>query len=317
MSNALANRLGQVNLAGDPDALFLKIFSGMVQEAYDRALNYRDKILVKNIPYGKSAQFPTTGQAAVRYHTPGSEILGGTIPLAEKIILLDDMLISDIFIASIDEMKNHYDVRANFANQMGQALARFVDMNISRTITNAARTATPTITGGNAGSYTEDADLATDGQKVWSAAYNAVTGLDVKDIPSGDRFIMFDPTRYALAVRSEKPINVDINPGGNGSLAQGVLYYINGVPVFKTNNMAQADDRANTQMPASRQVDYSPTVGQVWHRGAAGMLELLGRTMEMERDIRRQGTLLVGKQVHGHGDLRPEGAWELRTAAPS
>lgn len=314
--NANPNRLGQINLAGDPQALFLKVFSGLVQNAFDRATIYNDKIDSRVIPHGKSVQFPTTGLANVRYHTPGSEILGGTIPLAEKTILLDDLLISDIFTAYIDELMNHYETRSNFAHQMGQALARFDDQNISRVITNAARAAA-TITGGQAGRQITDADLAADGQKIWSAVFNAGVGLDQSDIPQDGRYAILDPVRYALALRSEKPINVDLNPGGNGSLASGKLFLINDIPLFKTNNMAQADDRANTMMPTSRQKDYSPTIGQVFHRSAAGKVVLQGLTMQMMEDIRRQGHLMIGKLLGGYGDLRPEAAYELRTGIPS
>jgi len=36
--------------------------------------------------------------------------------------------------------------------------------------------------------------------------------------------------------------------------------------------------------------------------------------MESEYDIRRQGTLMVGKLAYGHGILRPEAAVEIKTA---
>jgi len=314
MANANPNRVGQINLAGDPQALFLKVFSGLVQNAYDMATIYGDKVSNRTIANGKSVQFPTTGLAGVRYHTPGSEITGQTIPMAEKLILLDDRLISDVFIAAIDELMNHYEVRSNYAHQMGQALARFDDQNISRIIHNASYAAA-TVTGGQAGRQITDADLATDGQKIWAAVFNAGVGLDQSNIPQQGRVAILDPVRYALALRSEKPINTDINPGGNGSLASGRLNLINDIPLYKTNNMAQTDDRTNAMMPASRQHDYSTMLGQVFHNSAAGTVTLQGLTMQMMEDIRRQGHLMIGKLLKGYGDLRPEGAYSLQTAA--
>lgn len=316
MSNANPNRIGQINLAGDPRALFLKVFSGLVTNSYDRATVYNTLVQNRTIPYGKTAQFPFTGRANVMYHTPGTEILGDTIPLNEKTISVDDMLISSLFLADIDELLNHYEVRSNFAHQMGQALARFDDQNISRVVTLAARAAAAVL-GGQAGGQITDADLATDGQKIWTAIFNAGVGMDQKDVPHDGRVAVLDPVRTALVVRSEKPINTDFNPGGNGSLANGRVFLINDIPLRKTNNMAQADDSANAQMPTTRQHDYSTTVGQVFHRDAAATLTLQGLTMEMERDMRRQGTLLVGKFLKGYGDLNPPAAYELRTANPA
>ena len=36
--------------------------------------------------------------------------------------------------------------------------------------------------------------------------------------------------------------------------------------------------------------------------------------MESDYDIRRQGTLLLGKLAYGHGILRPESAVEITTS---
>ena len=35
--------------------------------------------------------------------------------------------------------------------------------------------------------------------------------------------------------------------------------------------------------------------------------------VEMEYDVRRQGTLLVAKYAMGHGILRPDAAFEIKT----
>ena len=39
--------------------------------------------------------------------------------------------------------------------------------------------------------------------------------------------------------------------------------------------------------------------------------------MESAYDIRRQGDLMLGKYLVGHGALRPEESIEIRTGAPS
>lgn len=316
MANANPNRLGQINLAGDPDALFLKVYSGLTMEAFDRESAFRNRHMVRTIPFGKSAQFPASGLANVRYHTPGSEIVGSTIPVAERVILVEDMLISDVFIAAIDELKNHYDLRSIFAHQQGQAMAKFYDQNVARAIINAAR-ANAAVTGLPNGYQITDADLATDGNKLYAAVFNSGVQLDANDVPNSGRWAGFKPVQYALIVRSEKPINRDVNPEGNGSIASGFVGRINDIPLFKTNNLATADDRTNAQMPSSRQHDYSPTVGLVFHEGAAGTVQLQDMTFEMIDDRRRQGTLLLGKYLTGHDKLRAEAAVELRTAAPA
>jgi hypothetical protein len=45
-----------------------------------------------------------------------------------------------------------------------------------------------------------------------------------------------------------------------------------------------------------------------------GTVKLMDLGVEMAYDIRRQGTLIVGKYAMGHGILRPECAVEIKTA---
>ena len=79
---------------------------------------------VRNIQNGKSASFPVTGKITADYHTAGNEITGSTVKQTEKLINIDDMLISSTFVAEVDELKNHFDVRSIFSNEMVRALAK-------------------------------------------------------------------------------------------------------------------------------------------------------------------------------------------------
>lgn len=315
MANQTPSRIGQINAAGDPTALFLKVFSGEVLTAFLRSSFYRDKLMWRMISSGKSAQFPTTGLATAGYHTPGAEILGQQIKGSERIITIEDLLLASVFVANIDELMTHFDVRGPYTEQIGQALAKFLDQNLSRVVSNAARQATPNVTGLPAGTLLTDADFATDGTKLYGGIFNAGVVLDQNDIPREGRQTTLKPTQYALLVRSEKPIHADLNPGGNGSLAEGTVYRLDGMPIGKTNNYVQSDDRTRTDMPASRQHDYSTSRFQVFGKGVAGTVALQDITSEMAYDIRRQGTLMLSKYLVGHDFLRPEAAVEGITAA--
>lgn len=316
MSNANPSRLGQVNAAGDPLAIFLKVFAGQVLAAFDRNTAFKQRHLVRTISNGKSAQFPVTGLATSRYHTPGAEILGQAIRHGERVISVEDLLISDVFIANIDELMNHYDVQSIYSNELGQAMAKMYDQNVSRAGINAAR-GTAAVTGLPGGANIENASFATDGTALWNGIFSAATTMDVNDVPQNDRYAFVRPVQYALLVRSEKPINRDLGNEGNGSLASGQIYRINDVEIVKTNNLVSSDDRAATDQPSSRQNDYSVTQGLVTHKNAMGTVQLQDLTMETDYQVNRQGTLMVAKQLVGHDKLRPEAAVELRSGTPA
>ena len=66
--------LGQINGAGDRDALFLKVFSGEILTTFEEMNVMKDLHMVRTIQSGKSAQFPVTGIATAKYHTAGENI---------------------------------------------------------------------------------------------------------------------------------------------------------------------------------------------------------------------------------------------------
>lgn len=308
MSNANPSFLGQVNAAGDKSALFLKVFAGEVLTAYNTACKFKDKHRIRQIKSGKSAQFPATGKTTANYHTPGTEILGQPIKHNEQVIIIDDVLISDVFVSEIDELKNHYDVRAPYTEQLGQALAKTYDQNVAQVGVLAARATNP-VTGLPGGSSITAATLRTDSVALGVALFQAAEILDSKDIPETDRFAYVLPAQYYLAVQNKDLINKDY--AGLGSIAKGTIESIAGLTIVKTNNLPVTNI---TTGPSKYQGDFSKVAFLVMNREAVGTVQLMDLAIESERDIRRQGTLILAKYAVGHGILRPNCAVEGKIA---
>lgn len=322
MANATPSRLGQINGAGDALALFLKVFSGEVLETFKRQALFREKHLLRTIASGKSAQFPATGIAQAYTHTPGDEILGQLINANEAVISIEGLKLAPVFIANIDEAMNHYDYRSIYSTDIAQALSKLYDADVSRVMANAARTTTPNVNGvfpNNTLTSTEvNALFATDGPTLFNGIYDAGVVLDTRDVPMDERNVFTRPTQYALLVKSEKPFDRRLNGEGvTGGYATGEVRLINGMPVWKSNNYANTNNVGDATQPASRQHDYSTSQALVTHKTAAGTVALQDVTMETEYDMRRQGWLMLGKYLCGHGVLRPEAAFELQSADPA
>src|SRR5690625_2961813 len=108
MANANVSRLGAVNQGSNERELFLKVFAGEVLTAFEQHNRMLALTRSRSITHGKSAQFPVTGRIGAEYHTPGTEIKGLPVNHSERVITIDDLLISHAFIADIDEAMNHY-----------------------------------------------------------------------------------------------------------------------------------------------------------------------------------------------------------------
>jgi hypothetical protein len=311
MANANPSRIGQVNGAGDARALMLKVYGGEVLGAFDRQSAFRQRHMVRTIPYGKSASFPVTGYMSAAYHTPGTEIVGTNVKANERLIVIGDTLVAAAFIPNIDEMLNHYDIRSVHANEMGDILARTYDQNVARTgILNARGAAI--VDGLQGGSSITNANMATDGTVLYQSIFNSGVLLDQKDIPFDDRSTFIRPVQYALVVQSEKPINFDLNQGSldNGSIAMGTVRRINNMELVKTNNLPNANDSANANIPTTQQGDFSKTQFLSQHRNAIGTVQMQDITSESTWDPRRLGTLMTARYLVGHGSLRPEAGVE-------
>ena len=327
MANATVSRLGLVNNTGtDFDALFLKTFSGEILTAFAENNIFNESMhTVRSIASGKSAQFPVLGTATAAYHTVGTPLVGANqIKANEKIINIDDLLISQAFVADIDSLKNHYDVRQTYSSELGKALARTYDQNVAKVIANASRAST-TLSGGNGGivltlanGNTASSDVT--GDELAAAIYDIAQTFDERDIPTTDRFVVLPPAEYyKLAESATRTIDVDFNPGGNGSFASGKVQQIAGMPVMMSNNVPQSNVGSN---PSGANNTYSgddsKTIGLVFHKSAVGTVKLMDMTTEIsgsDYNLMYQGTLMVAKYALGHGILRPEAAATIKLSA--
>lgn len=310
MSNATVLRIGDNNTAGTPTVNFLKVYGGEVMAAFDEANITADKHMIRSIKSGKSASFPATWKVTAAYHTPGAEIVGQTSNISERVISIDDLLISDVFLANIDEAMSHFEVRGEYSRQTGLTLANKWDTNVLQLAVLAAR-ASATVTGayGGATSTSTTTLYKTSASDLAAGIFLAMQNFDEKDIPESDpRFCVVKPAQYYLLAQNTTVINKDW--GGAGSYSEGNILKVGGAPIIKSNHLPTTNVASG---PAAYQGDFTKTAAAIFTKAAVGTVKLLDLAMEMEYDVRRQGTLIVSKYAVGHGILRPECAYELKT----
>src|SRR6056300_1340852 len=356
MSDTSPSRVG-VNQTTDgsfaqDNALFLKKFSGEILQTFEESNIFKALHTIRTIESGKSAQFPVTGIATANYHTPGENIAsnglvgaGGylsDIGKTEKIITIDKMLVASTFLANIDDVKNHYDIRSVYANELGKALAVRFDTALAKVFIAASRDSANLSqvnkTGGQLDVANNDFSApdtpgtvaAITGADLVAAFFSAAQKLDENDVPSDGRFCVLRPQEYYKLVTGADSSNsfnllsaVNSDIGGQGSIAQGTVPQIAGISIYKSNHIPSTDlsSTSTGDGAASNDVfggsgvgyngDFRNSLGIVSHSAAVGTVKLLDLATESEYQIERQGTLFVAKYAMGHGVLRPECAIEL------
>jgi hypothetical protein len=324
---------GASNGASDKRALFLKLFTGEVYEAFRNSTIARELVQRRSLTGGKEAQFIHTGAMTAAYHTPGTQILGNSAgnPLAaETTIAMDNLLISSAFVAKIDEVLSQYDLRGPISRQIGQALAEHYDRRIFRVLDKASTASTPVT--GQPGGFTValGASKQYDAQALVDGFFAAAAVLDERSAPRDGRCAVLSPRQY-YALVSNVDSNILNRELGNtqGSMNSGEgLYEIAGIKIYKSNNIPflgkygvatgttiEAADTTNEKNSYGSSSDFTNSCGLIFHRDAAACVEAIGPEVQVtggDVSVMYQGDLMVGRLAMGAGPVRVSVAGAFR-----
>lgn len=299
-----------------------------------------------NAPH-RNKTVPVLGRAQAVFHLAGVDIIDSgnallsQIASSERIINIDNKLMSAVLIDDLDEAMSQFDVRGPYAVELGRALAVRVDQLAIITLILAAR-ASSTISGLFGGSVVADADMKVSGVALANALFACAQVLDEKNIPPEDRFAVLSPQMYynlirdpSVSIAATSPtvtqatvgyplLNDNLSPG-NGNYAEARIMVCAGFNLVKSNHIPNTDITSGDAFfgtgagaaSANGNVyygDFSLTAGIAFHRSAAGRVNLKALMVESARQIRMQGWLSVSSLAQGMGVLRPESAIELSTA---
>lgn len=296
------------------DNLHLKVFSGEVMVAYLRETVMKSRIRCRNISSGSSAQFPAIGRGKAGYHTPGDLILGQNVDHDERIIPINDLLVTSRFIANWEEAVNHYDVRSEYTRLMGDELAQEYDRHLFALASGTARAeATGPVSGFGAATIDKIGATPTLAQVV-DAIYDGAASFDKKNLPKSGRAVFVTPDVYWDLIQDGSFLNRDFG-NDNGSQSGGSIMRVAGFEVVPTNNFALdfTDDanmvkvRRNGAVDTSFNIDNTSAVALMTHSSALGCVHLMGVATEAKYMVERQGTLAVSRMACGYGVLREEG----------
>ena len=317
-------------------ATYLKLFSGEMFKAYESACIAKGTVQNRTLTNGKSMQFIFTGRMTADYHIPGTPILGsGDPPVAEKTIVMDDLLISSAFVYDLDETLAHYSLRSEISKKIGYALAEAYDKKIFRTIAKAAREAHPVTAAPGpepGGSVIKlGANNQFNAQSLVDAFFEAASILDEKNVPREGRTAVLSPRQY-YALVSQVDSNILNRDYGNtqGNLNSGEgLYEIAGISIKRSNNLPFMVTGTGTGGSAGHIVrqdgenndysgDFRTHAGLIYAKDAAGVVTSIGPSVQTTgSDVKAmyQGDVIVGRMAMGAGTLNPAAAIELRAEA--
>jgi hypothetical protein len=328
MSNATQTLVGAINKVNNGSydskyATYLKLFTGEMIKAYESATIAKGTVMNRSLRNGKSAQFIYTGRMQAAYHTPGTPILGsGDPPVAEKTIVMDDLLVSSAFVYDLDETLAHYSLRSEISAKIGHALAEAYDKKIFRVIAKAARQAHPITAAPGpepGGSQIKlGAGNEYNAQALVDAFFEAASIMDEKNVPKMGRNAVLNPRQY-YALISQVDTNILNRDYGNnaGSVQSGEgLYEIAGIKIWRSNNLPFLAGNVAAVPGENNDYsgDFSTHCGLIYGKEAAGVVEAIGPQIQTTgSDVRTmyQGDIIVGRMAMGADWVNPAAAIEL------
>lgn len=321
-----------------PSDLWLPVYGGEVLAAFDTSLNFAGKVKMRSIESGTTAKFPVTWKIGSEYHDVGSELLGLDSPLREATISLDDRpLVSHFELDDIDVAFAHFEYRAEMAAQTGKELAKQLDKKIACLIAKAATDTTATGAGGapfpalnGSSGVTDNTSLDANDDSAATALLNeletAAIEFDNKDVPMDQRYCMVRPSLWYAVRNLGVPYGSGSNITGGGALNNNAMF---GQPTGNTGydqslthlgwqiyRSVNAPWGVNVNSgPTKYQYNFSTVWALLWHPDCCGVVQKIGISTEMERDVRRQSDFMVAKMLTGGGTLRPYCAKILTASA--
>lgn len=259
------------------------------------------------------------GRAIAKYLAAGDNLddQRKAIKHNERVIAIDGLLTSDVLITDIEDAMNHYDVRAEYSKQLGEALAQAADCAVINELVNEAAKANsykdgniPDASGeakgtGTAFEFVTGADIAQTtayGNLILEGLLKARAHFTNNYVPQDERYCLLTPEGYSAVIRALMPDAANYQALFDPNT--GKVQNICGFNIVETPNLI--NDGVDSKHTRLASVTTAGLQGLVFHRSAVGTVKLKDLSMERARRAEYQADQIIAKYAMGHGGLRPE-----------
>ena len=242
---------------------------------------------------GDTIHIPNISNLTANDKTQDSEVTLQTVTETETAISVDQWKEVSFEIEDIVKVQSQYDLRSEYTNKAGYAIAEAVDTDLFALI--ASLTSTPV---GTYGSDITDATIVA-----------ALQALDEVDAPLEDRFFVIAPSQKAAIMKLDKFVKADylgqydmptpVKKGPNNRYLWGDIY---GIPTYYTN-----------QVPVDTGPDPDETSNVMFHKEAFALaMQLQPRTQASywQKDL---AWLVTCDTIYGTSVLRDTFGVEVRS----
>jgi hypothetical protein len=236
-------RPGQENGTGDPHALHIEEFTGLVQGTLDRMSVCAPRIPVRPVKGTSTITNFAVGKSTLQKITPGQPIDGTVNKFGKASMVIDTTIIARAVLPLLETFQTSYDARAEIAQEHGKELAKQFDqaffiqavkaglLTANRYgLTAAGHTGGSQVVMGASGDISDPAAL-------YSKIVDLLTALRLKDVdPLNDGVIIaVGPTEFATLSMNELLID-STYVTSDGTNIPGMVLKSQGCAIVQSNN---------------------------------------------------------------------------------
>lgn len=308
---------GQVKNTGNELEMLLKVFSGEVLTAFTRTSKVVNNHLVKTISSGKSASFPVMGRTKAKYLKVGNSLDDQREAMEhnERVINIDGLLTADVLISDLFEAMNHFDVRSEYATQLGEALALSADGAMLAELAKLTQESNENFTGAGKpikiAKTVAKVDINEEyGGAIIQSLLEMKAKLSNNYVSTSDRFVYMKPEAVASIIANKTAIDRDY--GAVATIVDGELTKLCGFTIIEVPHLTMGGADKTGMVGTSPQGHDFPTALKAdvaylaCHRTALGTVKLKDLALEQARRPEYQADQIIAKYAMGHGGLRPE-----------
>lgn len=254
------------------DAFIPEIWSDAVFGYLERSLKFRDKVddfssLVQGS--GDRIHVPTISEVGVQDKSENGVVQYDATTESKVTLVVDQHKYASKMFEDIAMVQSNGDLMGKYAEALGYALAKQIDLSIAGMITAGIST----------GATLGTDDTLTDAEMETALASLGEADLDYRD---GNLTFMVNPTLYADLLNNPKFVRYDAL--GTSNIPSGRLGEIYGIPVEMTNSLSTGGTAVS---------------GVIFHKSAGAVAFQQGVRSQAQYDIDYLATKVVFDCVYG------------------
>jgi hypothetical protein len=239
---------GNENLSDLDRDLMIEEYGGEVESQFKASSIMRQYAKIRPVRGTDTIVNNRVGRTTLKKLTPGVRPDADSTPFGKVTLTVDTVVLARDTRSMLNEFQTHFDARMEIGQDHGKEIGFFFDQAfIIMTLKGAAASA-PVLGDGTAAKQSIGAGKIVnlsaagdedDPDKLAAAIISIIVQMEEAEIPTNELVVMVRPTKYQTLLNNNKLTSREYS-AGNGDVAKGVIYEINGVRIVKTARIPEA-----------------------------------------------------------------------------